>query len=212
MAILVFLYFTHKRLGISRGVPKPPEAQGGWPLIGHLHLLREESSLLPHISFGALTDKHGPVFTVRIGVHPTLVINSWEAAKECYTTNDVVVSSRPKVIAAQILGYDYVNFEFAPYGSFWRKIRKLTASELLSNTRLELLKHVRTHEVETAVKELYELWSKEQNGSDHVVVEMTQWMGDINLNVILRMVAGSDTLVVVLPQLIRKRLVGAGRP
>lgn len=88
------------------------------------------------------------------------------------------------------LGIRLCEFWIRSLRSFWRKIRKLTASELLSNTRLEQLGHVRTHEVETAIKELYELWSKEQTGSDHVVVEMKQWMGDINLNVILRMVAG----------------------
>ncbi|KAF3446243.1 hypothetical protein FNV43_RR11422 [Rhamnella rubrinervis] len=190
VAILVFLYFTRNRFRVSDQTPKPPEAEGGWPLFGHLHLFGGSSSQLPHISLGALADKYGPVFTIQIGVHPTLVINNWEVAKECYTTYDVAVSSRPKSIAAQILGCNYANFGFSPYGPFWRKMRKLTASELLSNSRLQMLKHVRAYEVESSIKELYKLWTKRQNGGDHVMVEMKQWIGDINLNVILRMVAG----------------------
>lgn len=191
-AILVFLYFAHRSLlTVARhlGVPKPPEAAGGWPIIGHLHLLGG-SSELPHIALGALADKYGPIFAIRVGVHPAVVINSWEVARECYTTHDVAVSSRPKYIGAEILGSDYANFGFSPYGPYWRKMRKVTASELLSHARLEQLKHVRSYETESSIKELYKFWTKRPNGTDHYIVEMQQWIGDINLNVILRMVAG----------------------
>jgi cytochrome P450 len=180
-AILVVAYFIQKRSGASKG-KRAPEAAGGWPLIGHLRLLA--GSQLPHITLGALAEKYGPAFTIRIGVHPALVISSWELAKECFTNNDVALSSRPKLVGSKHLGYNYVMFGLSPYGPYWREMRKITNMELLSNRRLELLKDVRASEVMSSLKELYKL----QTGG--VSVEMKQWFGDLALNVVLRMVAG----------------------
>ncbi|KAL9312966.1 hypothetical protein ACSQ67_018418 [Phaseolus vulgaris] len=180
---------------IKRDTPgsarKPPEAAGGWPLIGHLHLLGG-STEPPYITLGSLADKYGPIFSIRIGVHPAVVVSSWELAKECFTTLDVVISSRPKFTAAKILGYNYANFGFCPYGDFWRQMRKITASELLSSTRFELLKDIRHSEVQSSIKELYTSWANKRGGSDYLSVEMKQWFGDGNLNVILRMISGKQ--------------------
>ncbi|XWS21118.1 hypothetical protein CRYUN_Cryun30bG0028000 [Craigia yunnanensis] len=174
---------------------KPPEAAGRWPLIGHLHVLA--GSQLPYLALGALANKYGPIFTIRIGLHPAVVVSSSELAKEIFTTYDVAVSSRPKLAVGNYLGHNYANFGFCRYGAYWRELRKITASELLSNRRLELLKHVRASEVESSIKELYKLWIKKNVESSHVLVEMKQWFGNLNLNVILRMISG-------------KRFFGAG--
>ena len=166
-----------------------PEAAGAWPIIGHLHLLGR-SDKLPHIILGNMADKYGPVFTIRLGAYRAVVVSSWEMAKECLTTNDQASSSRPELLASKHLGYNNAMFGFAPYGSYWREMRKIISLELLSSRRLELLKDVRTSEVETSIKELYKLWAEKKNESDVVSVEMKQWFGDLTLNVILRMVAG----------------------
>ncbi|EXC07358.1 Cytochrome P450 82A4 [Morus notabilis] len=190
LAILLFLYSVQKRSSRLRRNDSrisPPEAAGRWPIIGHLHLLG--GSQLPHITLANLADKYGPIFTIHIGVHPTLVISSWESAKECFTTHDLAVSTRPKLISSEILGWNYASFGFAPYGPYWREIRKITTSELLSNKRLEKLRHVRESEVESFVKNLYKLWTKRETGSDRVMVEMGKRIGDVNLNVALRVVA-----------------------
>ncbi|KAL4269524.1 hypothetical protein GQ457_HM000460 [Hibiscus cannabinus] len=167
---------------------KPPEAGGGWPLIGHLHVLT--GSKLPYIALGDLSDKHGPIFSIRIGLHPAVVVSSSELTREIFTNYDVAVSSRPKLICGKYMGHNYASFGFCPYNAYWREMRKITASELLSNRRLELLKYIRASEVESSVKELYELWAKQKVESTHVPVEMKKWVGDLNLNVILRMIAG----------------------
>ncbi|KAJ1424814.1 Cytochrome P450, partial [Sesbania bispinosa] len=130
----------------------------------------------------SLADKYGPIFTIRIGVHTAVVVNTWELAKECFTTLDAIVSSRPKFTAAKILGHDYASFAFTPYGDFWRLMRKITASDLLSTRRLESLRDVRASELQSALQELYRSKTR--------LVEMKQWLGDMNLNVILTMIAG----------------------
>lgn len=187
MLLFSFYYLVVKR---SRSAKRklPPKVAGAWPLIGHLHLLG--GSQLPHVTLGVMADRYGPVFNIRLGLHTALVVSSWEVAKECFTTHDAVIASRPKLVASKHLGHNYAGFGFAPYGPYWREMRKIASLELLSNRRLDLLKHVRASEVETSIKELYKLWCQKKNGSGHVLVEMKQWFGDLTLNVVLRMVVG----------------------
>jgi len=189
IAVLLISFLIKRDKPGSAG--KPPEAAGGWPLIGHLHLLGG-STEPPYLTLGSLADKYGPIFSIRIGVHPAVVVSSWELAKECFTTLDVAISSRPKYTAAKILGYNYANFGFSPYGEFWREMRKITASELLSPTRFELLKDIRHSEVQSSIKELYRSWAAKSGGSRYLTMEMKQWFGDVNLNVILRMISGKQ--------------------
>jgi hypothetical protein len=51
------------------------------------------------------------------------------------------------------MGYNQTTFGFAPYGRYWRDMRKLVMVELLSNHRLELLKHVRDTETSLLMKD-----------------------------------------------------------
>ncbi|KAH7524016.1 hypothetical protein FEM48_Zijuj06G0073600 [Ziziphus jujuba var. spinosa] len=66
----------------------------------------------------------------------------------------------------------------------------IITSQRTSNRRLELLKHIRISEVAIFLKQLYGFWSEKRDLSDKALVEMKQWLGDMTLNVILRMVAG----------------------
>ncbi|KAK2660430.1 hypothetical protein Ddye_006963 [Dipteronia dyeriana] len=91
----------------------------------------------------------------------------------------------------EILGYNFSIIGFSPYGHYWRQARKIATFELLSNHRLEKLKHIRESEMKTSLKELYELWVKERsNCSNKVLIEMNGWFEDATLNVILRLIVG----------------------
>ncbi|KHG04233.1 Cytochrome P450 protein [Gossypium arboreum] len=111
-------------------------------------------------------------------------------AKECFTVHDKVFSTRPIITASKILGYDFAMFGFAPYGPYWREIRKITTIELLSNHRIDMLKHIRVSEVKSAIRELYKSWLSKGNGGSGVSVDMKQWFGDLTHNIALRMVGG----------------------
>nr|GFB11274.1 cytochrome P450 [Tanacetum cinerariifolium] len=81
---------------------------------------------------GSMADKFGPIFTIKVGLHRVLVVSNSEMAKECLTTNDRVFASRPKSMAKELMGYNYAMFAFAPYGSYWREMRKIVVQELAS--------------------------------------------------------------------------------
>ncbi|KAK1555102.1 hypothetical protein Q3G72_021894 [Acer saccharum] len=161
-----------------------PESGRAWPVIGHLHLLG--GSEPAHRVFGNMADKYGPIFTVKMGVHRTLVVSNWEIAKECFTTNDKIFANRPKTVAMELLGYNFSMIGFSPYGPYWRQVRKITTLELLTNHRLEKFKHVRESVMKNSLKELYE----RSNSSNKVSIEMRKWFEDATLNLILRLIVG----------------------
>ncbi|XP_023535452.1 cytochrome P450 CYP82D47-like [Cucurbita pepo subsp. pepo] len=190
--LLLFSYFVLKKATSRNRRSQPPEVAGGWPIIGHLRLLSTNSQLL-HETLGGVADKYGPIFGIRIGVRQALVISSWEVATECYTTLDSIVSSRPKIILQKKLGYNFAGFGFRPHcDSFYRNMRKIVASEALSNRRLELQRDIRVSEVKRSVKEVYNLWAKtgEASSDSYLVLDLDEWIGNIALNVILMMVCG----------------------
>ncbi|XP_038992345.1 cytochrome P450 CYP82H23-like [Hibiscus syriacus] len=136
-----------------------------------------EKNQMLHRTFADMAD-NGPTFSIRLGIDRALVVSNWEVAKECFTNNDKVFLKHR--------GYDHNMLGFAPYGPYWRGIRKLATVELLSNRRLEVLKHVPDTEINSFIRELYERSAK--NGGV-AVVEMKERIGDLATNIIVRMVA-----------------------
>lgn len=173
----------------SKTAETPPLAKGAWPIVGHLPMLLGSKDLL-HETLAKMADAYGPIFTIRLGIHPTVVISSPAVAKECFTKNDLALSSRPKFLAAELVCYNYAMFGIAPYGPYWRELRKISTMELLSNHTLELLKHVRTSEVDLAIKELYNLWTQRKDESGMVRVDLKPWFYGVSLNILIRMVGG----------------------
>ncbi|XP_020224055.2 cytochrome P450 CYP82D47 [Cajanus cajan] len=164
---------------------KVPEPRGALPLIGHLHLL---NSKIPYFrTFSVMAEKYGPIFSVKLGCHPTLVVNSREIAKECLTTNDKVVASRPDTSAGRIIGYNNAIFGLSPYGKYWREIRKMAILEIFSSYRLEKLKHVRDTETYSLVKDLYSLVKNVKGSSE---VPISKLLELTTFNIIVRMIAG----------------------
>ncbi|KAL6575048.1 hypothetical protein OROMI_012333 [Orobanche minor] len=167
----------------SSKIRSPPLAGGSWPIIGHLHLLGGLQP--PHVTLGNLADQYGPIFTIKLGQYKAIILSRWDLAKECFTTHDLHLLSRPESLVADLMSYDFAMFGFSPYGPYWREIRKLIAIKLLSTGRLELLKTARVSEVEMSSKELYDA-----SLSSSKPVDMKEWFGNLTLNIVLRMIAG----------------------
>ncbi|GAU30789.1 hypothetical protein TSUD_355150 [Trifolium subterraneum] len=153
--VFVFLYNIwriKKPSNKSKGM-KPPEPSYTLPLIGHLHLLGNQIPLAR--IFASFSDKYGPIFQIRLGSYPALIISNKEAIKECFTTNDKILASRPKSSHGIYLGYNYASFGFASYGTYWTKLKKLIMVELLSSRRIESLRHVYESEIDNFIKDLF---------------------------------------------------------
>ena len=119
---------------------------GPWklPFVGNMLQL---FGSLPHHAFRDLATKHGPFMYLRIGQVPTIIVSSPEFAKEVMRTQDVVFASRPRVLSSQIMLYDCTDIAFAPYGEYWRQVRKICMQELLSTARVQSFKPIREEEL-----------------------------------------------------------------
>ncbi|XP_051140854.1 cytochrome P450 CYP82D47-like [Andrographis paniculata] len=192
-ATLFFLLLHYYRWKIL-GAPKeklPPEAGGARPILGHIHLLMGSRRRTTHVSLAALADKHGPIFTIRLGPRRrAAVVSSWRIAKELFTSCDAAVASRVKTRAVRHLTNNFAMFGFAPYGPYWRDLRRLVSLELLSSRRVQLLSHVCASETARAVKEIFDRWEGKKGESGWVMVDMKEWFVELNFNVILKMVVG----------------------
>nr|XP_043607995.1 cytochrome P450 CYP82D47-like [Erigeron canadensis] len=168
---------------------KVPEAVGSWPIIGHLHLLA--GSQVHHKLLGSMADKFGPIFTIKLGVHPVLIVSNSAMAKQCLTTNDRVFASRPKTMASEILGYNYATFGVAPYGPYWREIRKIILLELMSHQSRKMFAHIRVSEVKSSISDMYKTCKRDEGSSEMMTkVEMKEWFGNLMLDIVVRMIFG----------------------
>jgi hypothetical protein len=99
------------------------------------------------------------------------------------------------------MSYNQAFIGWAPYGTYWRQLRKIVTLEILSSRRVELLSHIRVSEVQTSIKELVKVWSNQvsvqstsesnlASTKDYVSVELKKWFAQLTLNMVLRMVVG----------------------
>ncbi|KAL2326954.1 hypothetical protein Fmac_020381 [Flemingia macrophylla] len=117
------------------------------PVIGHFHLLKPPL----HRSFHNLSNRYGPLIHLYLGSTPVVVVSSAEAAKEIFKTHELSFSNRPANAAISYLTYGSSDLGFAPYGPFWKFMKKLCMSELLNGKMLDQLLPIRQEEVKRFV-------------------------------------------------------------
>ncbi|KAL4618704.1 hypothetical protein ACB092_06G030000 [Castanea dentata] len=123
---------------------------GPWklPIIGNMHHF---VGSLPHRVLRDMAQKHGPLMHLQLGEVSTIVVSSPKFAEEVMKTHDVTFASRPSVLATKILSYDSTNIAFAPYGNYWRQLRKIFTLELLSAKRVQSYQPIREEELSTLI-------------------------------------------------------------
>ncbi|XP_020572423.1 3,9-dihydroxypterocarpan 6A-monooxygenase-like [Phalaenopsis equestris] len=128
----------------SRKTPKPiPLSPTSLPIIGHLHLLHPPL----HQSLHRLTSRYGPIVKLRLGSTPAILVGSADATKELIKTHDQDLADRPIFTAVRHFAYESSGFAFAPYGPYWRFMKKLCMSELLSSRTVDGLAYIRRREL-----------------------------------------------------------------
>ncbi|KAI7724482.1 hypothetical protein M8C21_002707 [Ambrosia artemisiifolia] len=120
------------------------------PVIGSLHLLGS----LPHRSLHKLSQKYGPIMSIRLGSVQFVIVSSPDAAKLFLGTHDTVFASRPQIQAAKYLSYDNKGMTFSEYGPYWRSVRKFCTVELLSATKINGFAGMRREEIGLMVEEM----------------------------------------------------------
>uniref|UniRef100_A0A2P2MXW9 Uncharacterized protein n=1 Tax=Rhizophora mucronata TaxID=61149 RepID=A0A2P2MXW9_RHIMU len=177
---VVFLSFCSFLLAKRRSKAcKLPPGPTALPIIGHLHLLGP----LIHQSFKDLSSRYGPLIHVRLGSLSCVVASTPELAKDLLRAHDLTFSARNSSLAINRLTYNS-SFAFAPYGPYWKYVKKLNTIELLSNRMLGKLLPVRTLELHHFPGVLY---NKSKLGQS---VNLTQELLKLSNNIISQMMLG----------------------
>ncbi|XP_052211435.1 cytochrome P450 CYP82D47-like isoform X2 [Diospyros lotus] len=197
LLLALYLHYYHRPKSAAastkeylhkRQLTRAPEPPGALPFIGHLHLM---SGAVPVARIlAAIADKYGGIFSLRLGSHQALVVSSWEFAKECFTTHDTIFASRPLLTLGKYMGYNQAMFALAPYGPYWRYVRKIVTLELFTAWRLEKLKHIRESEVDMCIKDLNFLDENDGGRPSTIRVNMNEWFEHLTFNIISRTLAG----------------------
>ncbi|CAE5972306.1 unnamed protein product [Arabidopsis arenosa] len=159
-----------------------PEPLGALPLFGHLHLLRGKELICKKLA--AMSEKHGPIFSLKLGFYRLVVASDPKTVKDCFTTNDLALATRPNIAFGRYVGYNNAILALAPYGDYWRELRKIVTVHLFSNQSIEMLGHIRSSEVNALIKHLY----KGGGGSSMVKIDML--FEFLTFNIILRKMVG----------------------
>ncbi|KAM0937805.1 putative isoflavone 2'-hydroxylase [Dioscorea sansibarensis] len=179
-SILLLPLLLHLLLKNPNPNPKPPSPPG-FPLLGHLHLLKPPL----HQALAHLSDLHGPILLLHFGSRRVLLVSSYSAAEECFTVNDITFANRPRLLAGKHLGYDYQSLSVSSYGPHWRNLRRLATVEILSTHRLLSSSDVRSDEALSLVKGLLRNYS----GPGFHRTELSPKFFGLAYNVLMRMIA-----------------------
>lgn len=144
---LLLLYLLRN----GRRAPLPP-GPSGLPFIGNL--LQFDKSA-PHLYLSRLSKQYGPLMFLRLGFVPTLVVSSARTAKEVLKLHDQEFSGRPSLLGQQKLSYNGRDVVFAPYGGYWREMRKICVVHLFSSKRVQSFRRIREEEVLEMIKKIF---------------------------------------------------------
>ncbi|KAK7312505.1 hypothetical protein VNO77_36410 [Canavalia gladiata] len=153
--------------------PSPPAI----PLIGHLHLLKP----LIHQAFRDLSIRYGPLLYLRVGSVQFVVASTPSLAKEFLKTNELTYSSRKMNMAINMVTYDNATFAFAPYGTYWKFMKKLSTTELLGNRTIGQFLPSRTREIHEFIQILADKSNAKQR------VNLTEALLRLSNNIISQM-------------------------
>nr|XP_010929721.1 premnaspirodiene oxygenase-like [Elaeis guineensis] len=197
--ILAFLLLLNLKSFARRPNPKLPPGPWKLPIIGSIHHLLGSQ---PHHSLRNLSIKHGPLMLLKLGEVNTLVASSPEAAREIMKTHDITFASRPISVSIKIASYGGKNLISAPYGDYWREVRKMCVLELLTVQSFQVIREEEVHNL------IRSICSSNNTSS---LVNLSQKLFMLNNNIITRAVVGNrckdqSTFLFVLSQMIK--LVG----
>ncbi|XVF61271.1 hypothetical protein PTKIN_Ptkin08bG0116900 [Pterospermum kingtungense] len=174
LVAIKFLIQTNK----NRNLPPSPFAL---PILGHLHLLKEPL----HRTLFSLSQKYGPIFSLRFGSRLVVIITSPSAVEECFSKNVIILANRPRLTMGKYVAYNYTTLGTADYGGHWRILRLLTTLEIFSSSRLNMSSNIRRDEISSLISRLYHV---SVNG--FAKVELKTMFSELTFNIIMRMIAG----------------------
>ncbi|CAA7055563.1 unnamed protein product [Microthlaspi erraticum] len=140
-SLLFYRILVKKQNPSGYDLPRSPPAL---PLIGHLHLLL---STKPHKSIQKLFTKYGPLLHLRVFNIPFIIVSSASVANDMCKTHDVSLSSHGTLGIDESLLFGSSSFLMAPYGAYWKLLKKIAVTTMTGPQALERSRGVRAKEI-----------------------------------------------------------------
>ncbi|XP_010523703.1 PREDICTED: cytochrome P450 76C4-like [Tarenaya hassleriana] len=120
--------------------PGPPRL----PIIGNILNVGKN----PHHSLAELSKAYGPIMSLKLGTLTTVVVSSPDAAKEVLQVHDQALSGRTFSDPVRAIGHHEVSVVWLPALARWRLLRKISAAQVFSPSRLEATRPIRTNKLQ----------------------------------------------------------------
>ncbi|CAO2829737.1 unnamed protein product [Amaranthus hypochondriacus] len=160
-----------------------PKLRGpsGWPLLGTL----PQMGSLAHRKLATIAASFGctRLMALSLGTTPVIISSDPETAKEILSSPSF--SDRPIKASARLLMFERA-IGFAPHGTYWRHLRRISASYMFSPRRISSLEGVR----QCLADAMSEIVVNEVK--DRGVVELRGILQDVSLKNMLESVFGSN--------------------
>ncbi|CAM8933791.1 unnamed protein product [Rhodiola kirilowii] len=144
---LLFKWF-YAKLSSSKKLeaPSPPKL----PIIGNLH----QMGSYPHRTLASLALRYGPLMQLKFGSCPTFIISSGKVVEEMVKVHDIAFSNRQESTIYKRLMYECNDLLLAPYGEYWRQMRGVCFSQLLSSKMVQSLQSLREQETNLLMEKI----------------------------------------------------------
>ncbi|URE22510.1 cytochrome P450 [Musa troglodytarum] len=181
LRVLLLFLRRQRTAASSTRLPLPP-SPSGIPILGNLHQLGS----LPHRTLRAMAARHGPIMLIQLGQVPALVVSSVDMAREVLKEQDHIFASRPPLKVPDLLFRDGGDVAFAPYGNYWRQVKKVSLLHLLSAKMVRSFGTVRREEVACLTDEISQACSSGP-------VDVTGALKSLTNHIISRVTLGSSS-------------------
>ncbi|PWA78286.1 cytochrome P450 [Artemisia annua] len=148
---LIYVWYKWTLSYSKKGMNTLPPGPYGLPFVGYLPFLG--SNL--HKNFTDMAHIYGPIFSLKLGTKLHVVVNSINLVKIIARDLDQTFANRSPPITALAITYGGLDVAWSNNNAYWRKMRKLLVSQVLSNKKLKSSQIFRTLEVRKTVNEVY---------------------------------------------------------
>lgn len=141
---------------------KPRALPGPWgiPVFGNMLSLGRSAI---HLTLMSLAEKFGPIFQIRLGSRPVLVLNGYDAIHKALVKQSVVFAGRPDLFTFGMINKmneSGSSLSFSDYDDSWKVHRKLAESSLrhfTAGNQVEFVESVVTTEATELAKHLKQI-------------------------------------------------------
>ncbi|KAG8371000.1 hypothetical protein BUALT_Bualt13G0041600 [Buddleja alternifolia] len=128
----------------ARKSSKLPPGPFQFPIIGNILSLGSN----PHIAIAKLSEKYGPIMTLKLGSITTIVVSSPETQKLVLQKHDLAFSGRTIPSAGEALDHHKFSMVYQPVNNQWKKLRKISKEQMFTVSRLDASEGLRKEKLQ----------------------------------------------------------------